>query len=132
MTELTINSSFDELETALESRFQQEKPRKPQLQASASPDELRKHADDLEAHDLALQSYNEALKVFGDKQSEIYRIWRFKLHQEYMSNYPNSVSELAYERAYERGHSAGYSEVRSHLSSITYYTNQVIAAVKSH
>lgn len=129
MTEITIENSFDDIENALRAHFPQEQPRKPNQPNSDSSEHFREYADAIDAYNEKMQAYSAAREIWDEKQSEIYRIWRFKLNQTYMPLYPESVSDLAYEQAYDRSHGAGYEEIRITLQGIVRYTNQVIAAV---
>lgn len=127
MSQLTINSSFEQLESAMNAHFQQEKPRKPHQPTSGSSSDFRAHADALDEYEAKLQEYKAAKKGFDEKINEIRQIWRLKLNQEYMPDYPEELASLTYDRAYSAGHSNGYAAVRTELEDLVDFTDKVIS-----
>ena len=90
------------------------RPQKPYLKKDASPAEIRKHADDVEAYNTKMESYTKARKEYQEEEVRICNLFKQDaLADVGLADHPKA--EKIYAHAYDRGHSGGFSEIYNAL-----------------
>ncbi len=129
---ITVNSEFSEIETALRELPYPSRPQKPSISTlgkDKTPADFRAHADALEAHEREMVTYEAALSAHRAERTRLETIWKEKLRGEH-SDLNDATFNACYSKAYEDGHSAGYSEVRNCMIDIADFAEKIIAANK--
>lgn len=94
-----------------------ERPRKPVLNKSATPPQIRDYADQLEQYDQQLKEWRADVAAWNARSAALEAEFRRDLEVEYhMVDHPKA--ELLYGKAWQMGHDAGLHEVANAYSDL--------------
>jgi hypothetical protein len=90
------------------------RPAKPTLPKNPTPEDYRKHADDMEVHAQAVTKCLKEMDKYHAEQARLDTLFKQDALAEVgLTNHPKA--DKAYGLAWENGHSSGLSEVYNHL-----------------
>jgi hypothetical protein len=94
-----------------------EAPKKPYLKSGATSAEIRKHADDVDAFNIAHEEYIKARKLYGEEFARLdQQFYNDAANELGIVDHPKRLKIQSY--AYEEGHSSGNSEIYLILSDL--------------
>ena len=90
------------------------RPAKPTLPKNPTPEDYRKHADDMEAHAQAVTEFLKEMDKYYAEGKRLLELFKQDVLADVgLTNHPKA--DKAYGLAWENGHASGLSEVYNHL-----------------
>lgn len=115
--------SFDKLEAAIMGQLPEyrapQAPVKPKTPAAtASANEFRAHANELDAFELKLHAHQAAMATYNESMQAAFAAWKHKLQMDVAGDVSSLLFDLAYGYAYDQHHSDGLYAIREALPRI--------------
>lgn len=135
VSQITIGLSFDVLSLLSNHGSPSvliEKPKKPIIKGN-TPDEFRKHADELEAYEVSMATYNESADKNKKLRAAASKVLTEKMEIECKPSWLSSAAfNIIMERARSQKSDEGVYAVKSEVEELIDLVSNVYTAQKNH